>query len=79
MHDKGTVEGAMTEKRSEGRGRKVKVYADYTRKCEGCGAKPVVSMTGLCGPCTFGEASCADPAEWEGEYESKRAGDRTNG
>lgn len=33
--------------------------ADYTRKCEVCDAKPVVNATGLCGPCTFGEASTA--------------------
>lgn len=30
--------------------------ADYTRKCEVCDGKPVVNATGLCGPCTFGEA-----------------------
>lgn len=29
---------------------------DWTRGCEVCGAKPVVNVTGLCGPCTFGEA-----------------------
>lgn len=29
---------------------------DWTRKCEVCGQSPVVSCTGLCGPCTFGEA-----------------------
>lgn len=30
--------------------------ADYTRKCEVCEQAPVVNSTGLCGPCTFGEA-----------------------
>lgn len=29
---------------------------DWTRKCENCGESPIVPMTGLCGPCTFGEA-----------------------
>lgn len=29
---------------------------DWTRECEVCGMKPVVNATGLCGPCTFGEA-----------------------
>lgn len=48
-----------------------KVYADYTRECENCGQSPIVSLTGLCGPCTFGEAACLDPAEWEGDYESE--------
>lgn len=32
---------------------------DWRRKCEVCGAKPVVNATGLCGPCTFGEAETA--------------------
>lgn len=30
--------------------------ADYTRECEVFESKPVVNATGLCGPCTFGEA-----------------------
>lgn len=30
--------------------------ADYTRDCDVCGDKPVVNATGLCGPCTWGEA-----------------------
>lgn len=46
----------------------VEVYADYKGQCENCGTSPVVSLTGLCGPCTFGEATCIDPAEWEGDY-----------
>ncbi len=32
---------------------------DWARGCENCGAKPVVNATGLCGPCTFGEAETA--------------------
>ena len=31
---------------------------DYTKKCQ-CGATPIVPLTGLCGPCTFGEAETA--------------------
>jgi hypothetical protein len=36
-------------------------YSDETRpdwnsKCENCGQTPTVPITGLCGPCTFGEA-----------------------
>jgi hypothetical protein len=34
--------------------------ADWDRKCEVCGASPVVNATGLCGPCTFGEANTAN-------------------
>jgi hypothetical protein len=32
---------------------------DWSRECEVCGRKPVVAATGLCGPCTFGEADTA--------------------
>lgn len=29
---------------------------DWTRKCENCGQAPIVPLTGMCGPCTWGEA-----------------------
>lgn len=29
---------------------------DWNGKCEVCGASPIVPETGMCGPCTFGEA-----------------------
>ena len=29
---------------------------DWTGTCEVCGASPIVPATGMCGPCTFGEA-----------------------
>ena len=29
---------------------------DWARKCMVCDASPVVPVTGMCGPCTFGEA-----------------------
>jgi CO dehydrogenase/acetyl-CoA synthase alpha subunit len=29
---------------------------DWSRKCEICGQSPIVPCTGMCGPCTFGEA-----------------------
>lgn len=32
---------------------------DWTSECEVCGQTPIVPMTGLCGPCTFGEADTA--------------------
>lgn len=32
---------------------------DWGHKCENCEATPVVPCTGLCGPCTFGEAETA--------------------
>lgn len=33
---------------------------DWSNKCENCGATPIVPATGMCGPCTFGEADTAD-------------------
>lgn len=29
---------------------------DWSGQCEVCGQGPIVSQTGMCGPCTFGEA-----------------------
>lgn len=39
------------------------VEPDWTGKCSNCGASPVVPVTGMCGPCTFGEAETAG-GEW---------------
>jgi hypothetical protein len=33
---------------------------DWEGECEVCGASPIVPATGMCGPCTFGEADTAD-------------------
>lgn len=30
--------------------------ADWSGECEVCGASPILPLTGMCGPCTFGEA-----------------------
>lgn len=32
---------------------------DYSGSCEVCGESPIVPATGMCGPCTFGEADTA--------------------
>jgi hypothetical protein len=32
---------------------------DWNRRCTNCGAVPIVPLTGLCGPCTFGEGETA--------------------
>jgi hypothetical protein len=32
---------------------------DWEHTCMNCGARPIVPATGLCGPCTFGEADTA--------------------
>ncbi len=46
---------------------------DYEATCEVCGQSPVVTLvlngkvvhsTGMCGPCTWGEAATLDPNIW---------------
>ena len=32
---------------------------DWTKACDVCGQTPIVPDTGMCGPCTFGEAATA--------------------
>ncbi len=39
--------------------------------CDVCEATPVVSATGLCGPCTWGEADTMNGAWW-GDDDEKR-------
>ncbi|MEM9388329.1 MAG: hypothetical protein AAGA68_24975 [Pseudomonadota bacterium] len=36
---------------------------DWSGQCENCGQSPIVPLTGMCGPCTFGEADTAG-GEW---------------
>lgn len=33
---------------------------DWSRNCTICDATPIVPATGMCGPCTFGEAETVD-------------------
>ena len=46
---------------------------DYAHECDNCGQSPVVTgirrgtviyLSGMCGPCTWGEAAMLDPEEW---------------
>lgn len=39
--------------------REKELEPDWTRECEVCGETPIVPLTGMCGPCTFGEADTA--------------------
>jgi ribosomal protein L37E len=41
-------------------GKSDKDRPDWTRSCAVCGQRPVHPLTGMCGPCTFGEADTAD-------------------
>ena len=51
-----------------------KFKPDYESECCMCEQSPTVLIattegdmfnTDMCGPCTFGESKCVDPAEWE--------------
>ena len=53
-----TVKGGL--KRVEDMTAEEAFKADWERECEVCSAKPVVNATGMCGPCTFGEAETVD-------------------
>ena len=44
---------------------KKKVRPSWSAPCENCGAAPIVPMTGLCGPCTFGEADTVAGGWWD--------------
>ena len=45
---------------------------DWSWRCHNCGASPIVPITGLCGPCNFGEAGTAAGEWWdEGKDEMK--------
>jgi hypothetical protein len=37
-------------------GAEARTTPDWSGACDNCGASPVVPFSGLCGPCTFGEA-----------------------
>lgn len=49
-------QGKVEPKRSD---ESPEMKPDWSGKCENCGASPVVPVTGMCGPCTFGDSSTA--------------------
>ena len=38
---------------------------DWSMPCQNCGASPVVPLSGLCGPCHFGEADTVMGGWWD--------------
>ncbi len=38
---------------------------DWSEKCHNCGSAPVVPVSGLCGPCHFGEADAVGGGWWD--------------
>jgi hypothetical protein len=47
------------KKQRQKKPKKKNTEPDWNGKCEICGETPIVPDTGMCGPCTFGEASTA--------------------
>jgi len=35
------------------------VEPDWDHECEVCGQRPILPVSGMCGPCTFGDAETA--------------------
>lgn len=52
MRDKHGLRVKPTTKKA----RDKQVEPDWNRTCAMCGMSPVVPLTGMCGPCTFGES-----------------------
>jgi len=50
---------AKKNSRQRRQARETSIDADWSAKCENCGESPLVPETGMCGPCTFGEAETA--------------------
>ena len=38
---------------------------DWSMGCANCGDSPIVPVTGLCGPCCFGEADTINGGWWD--------------
>ena len=45
---------------------------DWTKKCEVCGADPIVPVTGMCGPCTWGEADTMNGEWWDDQADGMK-------
>ena len=41
-------------------GREPDTEPDWEGRCSNCGQSPIIPATGMCGPCTFGEAETAN-------------------
>lgn len=54
-----TFNEITTPKRTEPELSDEQAFEKVDKPCEVCDARPVVRATGLCGPCTFGEADTA--------------------
>lgn len=46
----------MTKKKKKKK-KKSETEPDWSKDCSICGDSPIVPLTGMCGPCSFGDAS----------------------
>lgn len=56
---KALTEGTPIPTENVGRNNDKPMRPNWDGKCSVCGDTPTVPLTGLCGPCTFGEAQTA--------------------
>lgn len=52
---------------------------DWRQSCSVCRAVPTVPATGLCGPCTWGEADTVNGGWWDEEDEAAWLAARSKG
>ena len=46
---------------------KDRIRPSWSEKCENCGETPIVPMTQMCGPCSFGDADTISGGWWNDE------------
>lgn len=61
------IEGKMTEELEN----LIAFRPVWEKQCEVCGSTPVVGITGLCGPCTWGESDTINGAWWTDDDEKR--------
>jgi hypothetical protein len=55
----------MRQGRASSPGEKDQYRPDWQNVCHNCGSTPVVPVSGLCGPCHFGEADMVSGGWWD--------------
>ena len=50
---------------------KKQLRPSWTQKCQVCGETPIVPLTGMCGPCTFGEADTINGGWWDEDEQAE--------
>lgn len=51
---------------------KAQFRPSWIQKCDNCGQSPIVPVTNLCGPCTFGEADTVMGGWWDDKTDTMK-------